>query len=536
MTLPFPPSNGKDAGEDRFTWHILGGNNKHRVGMNANLCVYEESNGGKRAVLFDAGILTGDPKHPEHPVLSDYDTVMPDLGLYLYKKDGTAPVKETPIDAIFLTHSHSDHISALPFLALMGYRLPRLYATPYTAKRLEQEFSNAGLSPEEWPQIFTIAPGHAMEEGPLSVSPFWVSHSTPQSVGYFIESPKANVMLLGDFKFDQSVIWGPAFDETYFKKLAARGVDMLVMDSTGADRDVTPVTEHDMRESLRDLMQKYPDKRFVVAVMSGFEENVASVAKVCGENNRTVWAAGWSHEQALDALKQTGMTMEETIRSKVDMRILSSAKSAAELAAASPAASAVIVTGAQGRSSAALTKAVDGQNPTLSLDPKKDVIIFCAPSIPGQEAYRQKLLFNLRAKGYTVITRDDAPLYTHAHARLCEIQDIARMTQAKTVLPAHGDRHLRNVCGEEMKKIGQNVLQADNGAIIDVSSSGCRDVAADRDTNPPLLGLKTMQGQSWADRNYLLTKTPLRDDPAQPSKPANSNDRKRPKIFDVGPK
>lgn len=501
--------------------------------MNANLCVYE-SNGVSRAVLFDAGILTGDARYPEHGALSECDTVFADIGAHLFKKDGTGPSSGIALDSIFLTHCHNDHMSALPFLVLMGYKLPKIYATPYTAKRLEQEFSNAGMTPEEWPQIFTIAPGRAIEEGDIHVSPFWVSHSTPHSVGYYIETPAGNIMQLGDFKFDQSVIWGPAFDETHFKRLADKGVDMLVMDSTGADRDVVPVTEHDMRETMRDLMAQHPDKRFVIAVMSGFEENVASVAKVCGEMSRTVWAAGWAHEQALDALKQTGMTMEETIRSKADLRILSSTRSILELAAQPPASAAVIVTGAQGRSGAVLTRAVDGQHPALKLDPKNDIIVLCAPSIPGQEAYRERLLANLRHKGYQVITRKDAPLYSHAHARLSEMKDIARMAKAKIILPSHGDRHLRDVCGMEMIRIGQSVLQADNGTVIEVTPSGCRVVEKE---SLPLIGLKTMQGQSWADRHYLMIKTPAGEQPLLPmNKPANANEKKRPRIFDIGPK
>src|SRR5690606_4854167 len=122
----------------------------------------------------------------------------------------------------------------------------------------------------------------------------------PQSVGFFIETPEGNILTPGDFKMDQSVIWGPAFNEEQFKRIIdGKNIDLMLLDSTGADRDIVPTTEEDVRESLRGLMEEHPNKRFVIAVMSGFEENVASVAKVAAEYDRTVWVAGWSHEQSL---------------------------------------------------------------------------------------------------------------------------------------------------------------------------------------------------------------------------------------------
>src|SRR5262249_55340209 len=262
---------------------LLGGNNKHRIGANSGLLVYEETDsmGEKQSkrLLFDAGVLLGDRRYPEYPELADCDSIIPDYSRFLKKRDAAdAPAEK--IDAIFLTHNHVDHLGALPFLALMGYELPKVYATPYTVKRLEQEFTNAGVAPEEWPEMISIAPGKPVQEGAVKVSAFWVSHSTPQAVGFFIETPEGNIVNPGDFKLDPSVVWGPAFSEEQYKKVISKGVDLMLLDSTGADRDIVPTTEEDVRDTLRDLMDKYPSKRFIIAVMSGFEENVASVAKV----------------------------------------------------------------------------------------------------------------------------------------------------------------------------------------------------------------------------------------------------------------
>lgn len=518
----------------RLNWHLLGGNNRFRIGANSGLCVYEQTlpDGSveKRALLFDAGHLSGDPKCPEHPALAECDTVIPDLTPYLRRRDDPSHKPALVIDSIYLTHSHGDHLGAIPFLILMGYEVPKIYGTPYTIKRLQQELAIAGVPPSDWPPAYMIAPGKAIEEGPVTVTAFWVSHSTPQSAGFFIETPAGNILNPGDFKLDQSVLWGPAFSQGQFDRVVSKPVDLLLLDSTGADRDITPVTEADVRKAVSDVMRENPGKRIVIAVMSGFEENLASVASVASEHNRNLWIAGWSHEQSLDALTQTGMTLRDRLGLPVNVRTLGPGKAARDLAAEEAGQGVVIVTGAQGKPNAALTRAVEGTHNALTLDPEKDIVLFCAPSIPGQEAGRQRLFALLRQKNIPFLTRQDRPLYAHAHARLPELRQMARMANAATIVPIHGDANLREHCARAMEADGHRVVTAANGDVLRVSKKTGLTVAAKQGAAAPLIGFKTLQGNHWQDRHYMMVKTAdvkydFSNDDAPP---------KKPRIFDIG--
>lgn len=522
--------------EESLRWHFLGGNNKNRIGANCGLAEYswidEKGKRQQKNILVDAGVLTADPRYPEDPALVDCDTVIPDLTRFLYKKDDPNHKPEKPLDAIFLTHNHADHTGALSYMVLMGYKLPKIYATPYTAKRLEQEMTNAGIDPAEWPAVKTIAPGQPIQEGPVKVTGFSVSHSTPQSIGFYIETPKANIVHPGDFKLDNSLIWGPGFSDAQFNRVVCNGVDLLLLDSTGADRDIPTVKEEDVRDELRDLMRRYPGKRFIISVMSGFEENMASVAKVVSEKNKTLWVSGWSHEQSLSALKETGLSLSDHIGGNLDLRVLTQGKQARDLEESTHYRNVVVTTGSTGKPGAVLTRAAEGRHPALKLNPETDVILFCAPSIPGQEGTRERLINTLRQKGYKVFTRSEKTLYSHAHARLPEILEMAKKAMPKAVIPVHGTKELRRLCGVAMEKLGFKAVQADNGDVVEVTKNSVYSVKPETKDKPRFLGFKTMTGGHWLNRNYLMVRAPA-EKHIEEKEAANQNNRRRPKIFDL---
>lgn len=97
------------------------------------------------------------------------------------------------MDAILITHEHSDHIKGLGVLA-RKYELP-IYATAGTIQAIRQA-SQVGTIPED---LFReIRPDEAFCVGDLNVLPFTISHDAAQPVGYRLECENKSVGIATD--------------------------------------------------------------------------------------------------------------------------------------------------------------------------------------------------------------------------------------------------------------------------------------------------------------------------------------------------
>ena len=109
--------------------------------------------------------------------------ILVDDGISLRRLKGfLAPMGLAPdmLDAVFITHEHSDHISGLRML--LKYHGVRVCAERGVAVRL------AGILPEAEEYIIPIRAGESAEIAGVSLRPFETLHDTPRSAGLRIDS------------------------------------------------------------------------------------------------------------------------------------------------------------------------------------------------------------------------------------------------------------------------------------------------------------------------------------------------------------
>jgi ribonuclease BN (tRNA processing enzyme) len=137
------------------------------------------------------------------------------IGLHMLLDAGTAGLKLTLaeqrlIQQVLITHSHLDHISALPFLLdnLIG-RIEAgvdIFGAPETMEALHRHIFNGVIWPDftvlpkpDAPvmRLHAVTPGEPFFVGPYTVEAIPVSHTVP-TLAYCIQATDGTVVFTGD--------------------------------------------------------------------------------------------------------------------------------------------------------------------------------------------------------------------------------------------------------------------------------------------------------------------------------------------------
>lgn len=94
------------------------------------------------------------------------------------------------LDALLITHEHSDHIAGLA--TLLKCSKLSVYSAPATVSFLQKRF------PEHASRFFSFSSGQAISLNGCRILLFHTSHDALQSVGYRIDTPDGSVGILTD--------------------------------------------------------------------------------------------------------------------------------------------------------------------------------------------------------------------------------------------------------------------------------------------------------------------------------------------------
>jgi ribonuclease J len=396
--------------QDELVLLPLGGAGE--IGMNFNAYGFGPPD-ERKWIVVDCGVLFG--RETETPGI---DIIMPDIR-YL------AELREDVL-GIVLTHAHEDHIGAV------GHLWPELqcpiYATPFTARLLQDKLLEAGLA--ERARVRTVPLGGRLTLGPFAIDFISITHSIPEPNALAIRTPLGVVVHTGDWKIDPEPLVGERTDTNAFVTLGDEGALALVCDSTNALVAGHSGSEARVRDALTDLIGSLKGR---VAV-TGFASNVArldSIAKAARAHGREVALVGRSMHRIVTAARDTGYL--------ADFPRLASEDEAAQLP---PDRVLYLCTGSQGEARAALARIAAGDHPTVSLG-SGDTVIFSSRIIPGNELGIHALHNRLATLGVEVLTVEDHFVHVSGHPARDELAEMYRWVRPKIAVPVHGEmRHM----------------------------------------------------------------------------------------------
>ncbi len=408
------------------------------------MTVYETAG---EILVVDAGLAFPRDEH------LGVDLLLPDVG-YLQGRR---------VRAVVLTHGHEDHVGGLPYL-LREVEVEAVVSTRLTLGLVKSKLDEHGVG--QTTELVEAGPGdEPLDLGPFRLELVRVAHSIPDSVALVIETAAGRVVHTGDWKLDHTPVDGLKTDVGKFAEIGNRGVDLLLGDSTNAERPGNTGSERLVGEAFRTLFP-LRSGRILVASFASNIHRMQQAADVAVEYGRKVAVIGRSMRKNLNIARNLGYV-------SLPEDALVSPDEASQLP---PDRVLVLCTGSQGEPMSALTRIAYGDHKALTIEPGDTVIISAKP-VPGNELRVHDSINQLARAGAEVLHEEIAPVHVSGHACQEELRTMLSLLRPRHVMPIHGEYRMLAAHAKLAREAGvpeERILIADNGSVVELARGGAR--------------------------------------------------------------
>ncbi len=407
----------------------LGGSGE--IGMNVNLYGCE----GKW-LMVDLGMTFGANEYPgTELVFADLDFI---------------EERRKDLIGIVLTHAHEDHIGAVPYFA-QELGVP-LYATPFTAKLVNEKLEEAGNAKEI--TLNVIDHLDRFELGPFGIRYVPLAHSIAEGNALLIDTPYGNIFHTGDWKLDDEPLIGTPATQQELTAIGDAGVLALVCDSTNVFNPKASGSEGAVRAALLDEVKRHHGKRVVVTTFASNVARLQTLGEVAKATNRKLCVAGRSLDRIIRTGQACGYLLD--LPERVDFDTAMSLPRSEVL---------ILATGGQGEARAALARIAEDSHP-IALE-AGDVVLFSSRQIPGNELAIGRIQNRLAARDVVMVTDRQSEIHVSGHPGRPELEALYSWIRPQILVPVHGEvRHMKEQ-GRLGKSCGiKQIVVQENGDLV----------------------------------------------------------------------
>lgn len=411
------------------------------IGKNMTVLEY-----GDDIIVIDAGMGFPDEEMP------GVDLVIPDISYLVKNAD--------KIRGILITHGHEDHIGAIPYV-LAQINVP-VYGTRLSLGIIEGKLDEN--PPGYDPELYTVEAGDVINLGVFKAEFIHVNHSIADACAISVKTPVGVVFHTGDFKLDVSPIDGKMMDLTRIGEIGRNGVELLLCESTNAERGGYTPSERTVGSSLERIFAQYEKRRLIIATFSSNVHRVQQIIDTSAAHGRKVAVLGRSMVNVIGAAAELGyMDLPDGVL--ID---------ASDIKRYRPEEITLITTGSQGEPMSALYRIAFGEHPTVRIS-SGDVVVLSSSAIPGNEKLVGKIINALVKNGVKVVNDSVDAVHVSGHACREELKLMMALLKPKYFMPIHGEeRHLyaNKEIAEFMGIPSERIFVSEVGRVLEIDRKG----------------------------------------------------------------
>lgn len=403
-------------------------------GLNENgKNLYTVSIDGK-ILIFDCGMKYAPDK------MYGVDYVIPDFDYLIQRRKD--------IVGIFISHPHHENMGALTDLVSVIPEI-NVYCSKYTSKIVEYEFEEEKV---ELKNLHIIPAHKKIDFDNFSVFPFNVTHSSPETFGYAVNTKDGAIIYMADFVIDPTMSGFYDMDLGKLAYIGKQGVLCLMTESLFAEKKGHTSPNHKLEGFFKKIVEKNPG-RIIFSVLPLHIYTIQEIFNSLKRTNRKVVIMGKELHTIVQLCVKNGyLDIDENMLGNLtDLKLDNTV---------------ILISNDRESPYQNINRIISGRDKFVTLL-KTDTICFAEPSYDAYEKIIVKIMNELAIIGVNIESIPKNKSVRH-HASSEDIMMLIKLFNPKYYFPIKGEYRYQVENGNLAYKVGipkDNIILKENGFI-----------------------------------------------------------------------
>ena len=403
-------------------------------GLNENgKNLYTVSIDGK-ILIFDCGMKYAPDK------MYGVDYVIPDFEYLIQRRKN--------IVGIFISHPHHENMGALTDLVSVIPEI-NVYCSKYTSKIVEYEFEEEKV---ELKNLHIIPAHKKIDFDNFSVFPFNVTHSSPETFGYAVNTKDGAIIYMADFVIDPTMSGFYDMDLGKLAYIGKQGVLCLMTESLFAEKKGHTSPNHKLEGFFKKIVEKNPG-RIIFSVLPLHIYTIQEIFNSLKRTNRKVVIMGKELHTIVQLCVKNGyLDIDENMLGNLtDLKLDNTV---------------ILISNDRESPYQNINRIISGRDKFVTLL-KTDTICFAEPSYDAYEKIIVKIMNELAIIGVNIESIPKNKSVRH-HASSEDIMMLIKLFNPKYYFPIKGEYRYQVENGNLAYKVGipkDNIILKENGFI-----------------------------------------------------------------------